>query len=654
MSKNLEFTGLEILRDYFKQMGGKEMLLFQPDGITYINKEKETVLDAARKAGVLVESPCGGNGTCGKCRVKVLVGEVNAITEEEKHFFTEQELQDGWRLACKLVPKHFRSCEVEVPNINLQMDSEKEAHLLYESELKKYEKKIKECLQEEEKDGKREKETMHGGSRESKADCVEKCASTFGIAVDIGTTNMEFLLWGLENKRCVGRKIAENPLKIYGADVVARMTYALKHKENFKESCSLLRNTIATLMEELLQTYLEQYPCKKSREIENENMGGGTHFSEQKVDNLLLQNMKEKVSTVSVVGNAAMMHFLAEVNPESLTRAPYKTKYKDSVSLSGTLFGLLHASVRLFPNIEGFVGADTVGVLAYLKQCREEKEGMTKVDDKAPVVIKTLKNSKDISKWDRVLMIDIGTNGELVLQKEGRLYAASTAAGPAFEGATISCGMRGEVGAIRGMQVKEKIELDVIGEVAPRGICGSGLISVVAELVNFGIIDETGYLLNRNEAIKQGCPKVLVDCLEIRGRETVFAISDMVILTQQDIRELQLAKGAISAGITMLLQACKMNVCDLRGIVLAGAFGTHLQVDAAQRIGLLPDMEKKKIVPIGNAALLGAGVALFYSEEKWRALNNLAHKVQHISLAEMEGFQEVYLEAMGFAKVEEE
>ena len=255
MPENFEFTGLEILRDYFEQMGGKEMLLFQPNGITYINKEKETVLDAARKAGVLVESPCGGNGTCGKCRVKVLVGEVNAITEEEKHFFTEQELQDGWRLACKLVPKHFRSCEVEVPNVNLQMDSEKEAHLLYESELKKYEKKIKECLQEEEKDGKREKETMHGGSRESEADCVEKCANTFGIAVDIGTTNMEFLLWELETKRCVGRRIAENPLKIYGADVVARMTYALKHKENFKESCSLLRNTIATLMEELLQTY---------------------------------------------------------------------------------------------------------------------------------------------------------------------------------------------------------------------------------------------------------------------------------------------------------------------------------------------------------------------------------------------------------------
>lgn len=630
------------------------MLLFQPDGITYINKEKETVLDAARKAGVLIESPCGGNGTCGKCRVKVLVGEVNAVTVEEKHFFTEQELQDGWRLACKLVPKHFRSCEVEVPNINLQMDSEKEAQLLYESELKKYEKKIKECLQEEEKDWERENKTMHGGSRESKVDCVEKCASTFGIAIDIGTTNMEFLLWELETKRCVGRSIAENPLKIYGADVVARMTYALKHKENFKESCSLLRNTIASLMEELLQKYLEQYFCEKRCELEsgNGNTSEGTYLSEQRDQNILLQGMKERVSMVAVVGNAAMMHFLAEVNPESLTKAPYKTKYKDGISLSGKLFGLFNANVRLFPNIEGFVGADTVGVLAYLKQCKEEKEGMSKLDDKAPAVIETLKNSHDISKWDRMLIIDIGTNGELVLQKDGRLFAASTAAGPAFEGATISCGMRGEVGAIRGMQVKEEIKLDVIGEVAPRGICGSGLISVIAELVEFGIIDETGYLLNRNEAIKRGCPKVLVDCLEIKENETIFVISDTVTLTQQDIRELQLAKGAISAGITMLLQACKMDVRDLRGIVLAGAFGTHLQVEAAQRIGLLPDMDKQKIIPIGNAALLGAGVALFYPEEKWEALDTLAHKVQHISLAEMEGFQEVYLEAMSFAKVE--
>lgn len=560
------------------------MILFQSEGISYVNREGETVLDAVRNTDVRLESPCGGNGTCGKCRIKVLIGEGNPVTEEEKKMFSSQELSEGWRLACKFVPKYFKACEVEVPSW-----SNDDAN--YRVEL------------------------LDGNMGENCGEILTGNINTeehYGIAVDIGTTNMEALLWRLDQEKCVGRVVAANPQKKYGADVVARIAYAQQSKEQSEEMCQELLSGVRQMLCELLcQCFVP----------------------------------KEKVSYVTVAGNAVMMHFFTGESVSGLAKAPYKTAYRKGRVLSGNILSLPFAKVVTLPNVEGFVGADMVGVLRALWENGQNMEGM--------------------------LIVDIGTNGELALQRNGVMYVASTAAGPAFEGATISCGMRAEDGAVTDLVLGEKVLFQVLqkkkrvlveSEVGEpkgqlpqiKGICGSGVIAVTARLLEAGLIEKTGYLLDSTTAEKRGCLKELTERIKTREDGNVFRMGEQVYLTQQDIRELQLAKAAIGAGVKMLLKSCKMRVEELSGIYLAGAFGSYLDVEAAQQIGLLPVISKDKIKAVGNGALQGASCALqhIYQQgeigEEMEYLEKIARDTTHISLAEQDEFSSIYLEAVNF------
>ena len=557
------------------------MLLFQPKGISYVNKEGETVLEAAIKAGVILESPCGGNGICGKCRIKVLIGEGNPVTEEEKQIFSKEELLEGWRLACKFVPKYFKVCEVEVPAW-----SKDEVDYRVELLDADFEKRC-------------------GNAAEENTDIEGK----YGIAIDIGTTNIEALLWRLDQENCVGRVIGANPLKKYGADVVARIAYAQQSKEQAEEMCQVLLSGMKEMLGELLEQCLVP---------------------------------KEKVSYVTVAGNAAMMHFFTGESVDSLAKAPYQTVYKEGRVLSGDMLSLPSTKVVTLPNVEGFVGADTVGVLRAFLENGQDMEGK--------------------------LMIDIGTNGELALQKNGVMYVASTAAGPAFEGATISCGMRAEDGAVTDLFLGDKVSFEVIQKrkrvlvdiessqqlTQIKGICGSGLIAVAARLLEAGLIDKTGYLLDSKTAKEQGCCEVLTERIKTREEGNVFRMGENVYLTQQDIRELQLAKAAIRAGVKMLLKSCGMKEEELSGIYLAGAFGSYLDVAAAQQIGLIPNISKDKIKAVGNGALQGASCVLRHLYEQGRVeeemanLEKIARDTTHISLAEQSEFSSMYLEAVNF------
>lgn len=557
------------------------MLLFQPEGISYVNKEGETVLEAAIKAGVILESPCGGNGICGKCRIKVLIGEGNPVTEEEKQIFSKEEILEGWRLACKFVPKYFKASEVEVPAW-----SQDEADYRVELLDADFEKRC-------------------GNAAEENTDIEGK----YGIAIDIGTTNIEALLWRLDQENCVGRVIGANPLKKYGADVVARIAYAQQSKEQAEEMCQVLLSGMKEMLGELLEQCLVP---------------------------------KEKVSYVTVAGNAAMMHFFTGESVDSLAKAPYQTVYKEGRVLLGDMLSLPSTKVVTLPNVEGFVGADTVGVLRAFLENGQDMEGK--------------------------LMIDIGTNGELALQKNGVMYVASTAAGPAFEGATISCGMRAEDGAVTDLFLGDKVSFEVIQKrkrvlvdiessqqlTQIKGICGSGLIAVAARLLEAGLIDKTGYLLDSKTAKEQGCCEVLTERIETREEGNVFRMGENVYLTQQDIRELQLAKAAIRAGVKMLLKSCGMKEEELSGIYLAGAFGSYLDVAAAQQIGLIPNIFKDKIKAVGNGALQGASCVLRHLYEQGRVeeemanLEKIARDTTHISLAEQSEFSSMYLEAVNF------
>lgn len=572
------------------------MIIFQPSNISYINKQGETVMACAQAAGVMLENVCGGNGTCGKCKVKVIIGEFGAITEEENRCLTEAEIAEGYRLACKLIPRMpFRTCELEVENNceSKQMDAE---------ETREFEEAQKErSFKAEREQLKLYEQLVEKNFVECKSKATQK-KERYGIAIDIGTTNIEATLWNIKQHTCLKRIISRNKQSKYGADVVSRIAYAIQSEQHFQESCKVLQNQIHAMISKLEQQ-------EKGTVLQNQ-VQTGTGKLEQNVEKIV------------VAGNAAMMHFFAGVSVENLAKAPYETKYKEARILKGTMFLAPNADLILLPNIESFVGADTVSVLTYLWQQKE---------------------------IENTLIIDIGTNGELALIKDGVCYVASTSAGPAFEGATISCGMRAELGAIRGITINEQITLDVIGDVAPKGICGSALIEIIAVLHTIDAIDETGYLLDGKTALQNGCPKCVADAIETGkyGNRIVLYKNGVreVALTQKDIRELQLAKAAILAGVETMLEMCNMKVEDIKKCYLAGAFGTYLNVEAAKKIGLLPDIASNKMEPVGNAALFGACQVLL-EDAYFAKSKDIAEKAVHISLSEQERFKEKYLSSM--------
>lgn len=538
------------------------MILFQPGDISYVNRAGETILEAIRAAGITLAAPCGGKGICGKCRVKMLIGEGNPLTEEECKVFTKEEIAEGWRLACKCIPKHFKACEIEIPKAQEE----------FQVALSK---------------------------------CRESAGSAYAIAIDIGTTNLEVLLWNLEKDCEVGRVVASNPQQAYGADVISRVSYVLRAKDEFETLCGCLRKRLQDMMEVLL----------KEAKVQADRVLYGT-----------------------VVGNAVMMHFFAGVSVEEYGKAPYAARFVEGRIESGESIGLPMAQLLLCPNIESFVGADTVGVLSACQVwC-------------------------SVQALEGVLVVDIGTNGELMLRKNDQWYVASTAAGPAFEGARISCGMRAKEGAVRGMQMqidektgKQQLVFEVVGNGEVQGICGSGLVAVIDGLVQAGVLQSDGYLLDAREARQKGCSEPFVERLEKKDGENAFRMGKQAWLTQADIRELQLAKAAIATGIQLLLRACEMKEKELKGIVLAGAFGTYLPVESAVRIGLLPEIATEQIVAVGNAALEGAvyGAKKCFTsscEQAKSEMEKIARSAKHIPLAEEKDFHEVYLEEMDLAE----
>lgn len=585
------------------------MILFQPGDISYVNRAGETILEAIRAAGITLAAPCGGKGICGKCRVKVLIGEGNPLTEEERKVFSEEELAEGWRLACKFIPKHFKSCEIEIPK-------QQEEFQVVLPERGKFAGTVSDRAK-----GEKAYEEVCKQAENSQTD-GDACA----IAIDMGTTNLEVLLWNLEKDCELGRVVASNPQQAYGADVISRVSYVLRETDAFGALCDCLQNRLQDMVEVLLK--------------------------EAKVQ-------RKQVLYGAVVGNAVMMHFFARVPVEGYGKAPYAARFVKGRIENGESIGLPGAQLLLCPNIESFVGADTVGVLFACQVWCQNAVSREGKENRRSRLEAALPIEQGIQALEGVLVVDIGTNGELMLRKEDQWYVASTAAGPAFEGARISCGMRAQEGAVRGMEMqkeektgKQHLVFDVVGKGEVQGICGSGLVVVIDGLVQAGVLQEDGYLLEAAEAKQKGCSQPFVERLEKKDGENAFRMGKQAWLTQSDIRELQLAKAAIATGIQLLLRACGMQEKELKGILLAGAFGTYLPVESAVRIGLLPEIATEQIVAVGNAALEGAlyGAKQCFTgsgEQAKDGLEKIARSAKHVPLAESEEFQEVYLEEMG-------
>ena len=467
-----------------------------------------------------VEFPCGGQGKCKGCRVRLLEGSL-PITPEQERMLSREELAAGWRLSCQ--------CAAD-SDLTIEM-AQWEAAILSDA---------------------------------TPLTIVPKPG--LGLAVDVGTTTIVAQLLDLSTGNVLGVRTALNAQARHGADIMSRVGYAVA-EEGRHRLVHLVRNQIARMIGEILDT-----PAVP----------------------------RDAVREVVLVGNTVMHHLFCDIDLEPLSHYPFEPAETGPKTFAPADLGWdlpASATIEFLPCIGGFVGSDVL----------------------AGVIARGLHERTDI-----VALVDLGTNGEIVVGNRDRLVSASTAAGPAFEGARIYMGMRAATGAVSAVHVSDgKLQCHVIGNVTPRGICGSGLVDAVAGALDLELIKPGGRLTNGGDSLML-CPPVKI--------------------SQTDIRELQLAKGAIAAGIRMLAREFGAAVTDITELFLAGAFGNYVNVTSAERIGLLP-IPPERVTPAGNTALLGAKIALFSDR---RQFQELARSIEHFSLSEKPDFQDIYVEEMVF------
>ena len=420
----------------------------------------------------------------------------------------------------------------------------------------------------------------------------------YGIAYDIGTTTVVGVLWDLKTGTMKGTIAATNPQSRYGADVISRIMYGMQSDEN--------RKTLQTEIVRCCNEMIREFAVKNGI-------------------------IPQHIVRVAVVGNTTMGHLFLGVDASSLAMAPFTPGYTGlTIEEAGDL-GLeilSEAKVYLLPNIAGHVGSDIVGVL--LASGLKQRDGLT-------------------------LAIDIGTNGEIVLAKNGRMLTCSTAAGPAFEGAGIYQGMRASRGAVEGVEIESgEVRIQVIGDCEPVGICGSGLIDAVAGMLDAGMITYKGNLITAAEAAEKSIQPELVQRLRKGANGNEFVLvwkphGEDLVINQKDIREVQLAKGAIYGGTAVLIHCMGEEQGIPDNILIAGAFGNYISKKSALRIGLLPAVEENRIEMIGNAAGVGSSMALLSKQARVEA-TALALETEHIALALHPDFEKEYLQAMYFPK----
>jgi len=489
-----------------------------PGGETVLQAEKgQLISDLLKTAGMVAVFPCGGNGKCGRCRVRV-----QGLLEEPgptEQAMLADDLAKGIRLACMC--RVAGDCRV----------------VLAESEI--------------------EAVTMGHMPDYEKKPLYTKC----GAAVDIGTTTIAAQLW--VGDEMVEEASALNPQSTFGADVISRIEAALAGRLND------LQHTVADAIEKMLVSMSEKAGCYPE--------------------------------VVVITGNTAMLHFLTAEDPAPLSAAPFA---------AGRLFGewlsakelniggkLCDTRFYLTPCFSAFVGGDiTTAILA----------------------------SELVKKQQTALLVDIGTNGEMALLKDGRLICCSTAAGPVFEGAQISCGMQGKAGAIDHVTAEDgRLCCTTIKNEKAVGICGSGLVDAVAAFVELELVEESGYM------------------------EEDIELAEGVFLTPQDIRMVQLAKGAICAGIRTLCDAAKIDADDITTLYIAGGFGAKLDIASAAAIGMIPEELAEKAKVIGNAALAGAAM-LLRSQPLAEQCSNFIQQAEIMELSSNPTFSAHYMEAMMF------
>lgn len=580
-----------------------------------------TILEAAGRAGIILNTVCGGKGTCHKCTVRLepagrevpacqyrIQKDVTVLVPAASRFFEQKILDRGTDRQIKINPAVVKKY-LDIGPANAAT-IETALNRLCNNETYKLSEKAADQLKQLSGWTKKTGLTAVCHSRPA----AEKTAPTaqcyniisfeagnttdtiFGLAADIGTTTVVSKLIDLRTSRECATAADVNPQSRYGDDVISRIAYG-----DNEEKLQQLHQTIIDCLNEQIRRLCKQAGVEAK------------HIYE-----------------IVVAGNTTMNHIFLGFPIKQLGQAPYRAHSVQAQDRAATDMQLQinpAGNVHTIANIAGFVGSDTTAVAIAV--------GIDRIEE-------------------ATLVIDIGTNGEIILAAKDKLYAASCAAGPALEGARITHGSRAMTGAIERVVVNgDDIDLDVIGGCSPRTICGSGLIDAVAVLLDLGILDPSGRFV-RPEQLKEHVPPAILSRIIEQDGKPAFVLAtnndnenDPVILTQADIRQVQLAKGAIRAGIKLLQEKMGLADSQIKQVLLAGAFGNYIKRESALRIGLLPQTQAETVHFVGNAAATGAVMLLLNKD--YRALAEaLARKIQYIEIAHELNFQAVFAESMLF------
>ena len=582
-----------------------------------------TLFSAAHWIGLPIDSTCGGRGTCGKCKVRVIQGLADAETADHRQL-RPQEIADGWRLSCQAHIYEDITCEVpqllRVPKaatmglgrlVILDPNVRKVYLELEEPSLHDQRSdvaRLREALTVEGHDmvaGVAVLRTLPQVFREAgfKVTAVlagehlvavepgDTTGECYGVAFDVGTTTLVGTLMNLRTGMAASVLSTLNGQAPFGADVISRISHGMNGPEAIQE----LQQAVVGTMNSVL----------------------GDLYQETGV-------RPEQTYEAVVVGNVTMLHLLLGVDPSPLSMSPFTPAFMNELVIEAREVGLgihPHGYVQTLPALGAYVGADIVaGVLA-----------------------------TGVVREDRLrVFVDVGTNGEIVLGSAQRALATAAPAGPAFEGSQIKCGMRATIGAIEGVQLGERVDLQVIGgDVPAEGICGSGLVDAVAQLLLVGLLDHSGRMRSRADVPDHPLADRLIDVDGVRA----FLLADGVYLTQRDVRELQFAKGSIATGIKILMDILGVRYEDLDQVLLGGSFGSYLNPESAKIIGLVPPVDVDRIIAVGNSAGEGAKIALLSYRERQVAFE-LPSRIEYVELSGRSDFNDSFISVLGFPQLE--
>ncbi len=604
---------------------GRVKLDFAPSNQSFKVPPGVSVFDAASWNGIAIDSTCGGHGTCKKCKVQITEGIV-PISRLDIRAFSQEELKNGWRLAC--VARATENLAITVPAMTTRPKAATvgvgRQVILRPAVQKRYLELDEPTLHDQRPDIQRVKDAIDDLEVNVEFEVLQKLPTVlrknnfkvtavivddllidiepgdttdkrFAIAYDLGTTTVVATLLDLNSGTPVAVKSMLNMQQPFGADVISRISATMLDENALERLRIAAQSTLSELTNEVI----------KEAGISPNN-----------------------VYEIAVAGNATMVQLVLGVDPEPVGVAPFITASQNWPVLNAKEFGIeIHPGARayIFPSFGAYVGGDIVaGVLA---------SGM------------------DRDKRVR-LFIDVGTNCEIVLSDGNKILTTAAPAGPAFEAASIKCGMRAADGAIEVVKItKDGVSLQVIGDVEPQGMCGSGLVDAVAELAKIGVLDQSGRFVTQ-EVMDKEFPKLSSRLINLETNEKAFLLhgdknDPLVYLTQRDVRELQFAKASIATGWRLLMEQLKLNDEDIQQVLLAGSFGSYLSPASAIQIGLVPKIPVMRIVSAGNVAGEGAKMVLLSQPER-NGATALLNEVEYVELSDRADFNDKFVVQLSF------